>query len=224
VNPDTSKTTRTMLRSDQTTKRQYQRRKKDFLLQIPSKDIRLQILQDPMNLVLQRSRQQQRAQVEPGSGNNHVLLATTRQKTTNSDILLSSKEGHSASKTDISSTAGQPGPGKNHRHQSTQARCDPRSDADLHRTVARRCRKINSKLLDDGMNPHITRLLPPATTYYLVQCCREINLPLISITRLLSLATRLTRLTTHVRGLLYFTNYHNHGYGGLKLYGKTPDE
>jgi hypothetical protein len=57
---------------------------------------------------------------------------------------------------------------------------------------------------------HITRLLPPATTYYLVQCYREISLPLISITRLLSLATRLTKLTTHAQGLLYFINYHNH--------------
>jgi hypothetical protein len=115
-NPNTSETTRTMLRSSQTTKRWHQQRKKDFLLQIPTKDIRLQILQDPTNSVLWRARQQQRAQVEPGSGNNHVLLATTRQKTTNSDILLSSKEGRSASKMDISSTAGQPGPGKDHRH------------------------------------------------------------------------------------------------------------
>jgi hypothetical protein len=60
--------------------------------------------------------------------------------------------------------------------------------------------------------------------YYLVQCCGEISLPLISITRLLPLATRLTRLTTHARGLLYFTNYHIHGYGGSGLYNKTLDE
>jgi hypothetical protein len=71
---------------------------------------------------------------------------------------------------------------------------------------------------------HITRLLPPATTYYLVQYCCEISLPLTSITRLLSLATRFTRLTTHARGLFYFTNYHNHGYGGFGLYNKTLDE
>jgi hypothetical protein len=115
-NPNTLETTRTMLRSSQTTKRWYQRRKKDFLLQIPTKGIRLQILQDPTNSVLWRARQQQRAQTEPSSRNDHVLLATTRQKTTNSDILLSSKEGCSASKTDISSTAGQPGLGKDHRH------------------------------------------------------------------------------------------------------------
>jgi hypothetical protein len=55
-------------------------------------------------------------------------------------------------------------------------------------------------------------------------CCREISPPLISITRLLPLATKLTRLTTHVRGLLYFTNYHNHGYKGFRLYNKTLDE
>jgi hypothetical protein len=152
-NPDTSKTTRTMLRRSQTTKRWYQQRKKYFLLQIPTNDIRLQILQDPTNSVLQRARQQQRAQAELDSGNDHVLLATTRQKTTNLDTLLSSKEGCSASKTDISSTAGQPGPSKDHIHQSTQAWCDPRSDADLHRTVARKCGKINSKLLDDGTSP-----------------------------------------------------------------------
>jgi hypothetical protein len=77
----------------------------------------------------------------------------------------------------------------------------------------------------EGWNSsHITRLHSPATTYYLVQCCCEISLPLISITRLLPLATRLTRLITHARGLLYFTNYHNHGYGGFRLYNKTLDK
>jgi hypothetical protein len=44
------------------------------------------------------------------------------------------------------------------------------------------------------------------------------------ITRLLLFATRLTRLTTHTRGLLYFTNYHIHGYEGIELYNKTLDE
>jgi hypothetical protein len=58
----------------------------------------------------------------------------------------------------------------------------------------------------------------------LVQCCREISLPLISITRLPPLSTRLIRLTTHVQGLLYFINYHNHDYGGFGLYNKTLDE
>jgi hypothetical protein len=71
---------------------------------------------------------------------------------------------------------------------------------------------------------HITRLLPPTTTYYLVQCRCEISLPLISITRLLLSAIRLTRFTTHARGLLYFTNYHTHDYENFRLYNKTLDE
>jgi hypothetical protein len=44
------------------------------------------------------------------------------------------------------------------------------------------------------------------------------------ITRLLPFTTRLTRLTTHARRLLYFTNYHIHGYRGFGLYNKTLDE
>jgi hypothetical protein len=44
------------------------------------------------------------------------------------------------------------------------------------------------------------------------------------ITRLLPSATKLTRLTTYVRGLFYFTNYHIHSYGGFGLYNKTLDE
>jgi hypothetical protein len=60
--------------------------------------------------------------------------------------------------------------------------------------------------------------------YYLVQCCCEISLPLISITRLLSSTTRLTRFITHTRGLPYFINYHTHDYGNFKLYNKTLDE
>jgi hypothetical protein len=121
-----------------------------------------------MNSILQRARRQRRAQEEPGSRNDHVLLATTRQKTTNLDTLLSSNKGRSASKTYISSTARQPGPGKDHKHQSTQARCDPGSDADLHRTVTRQGGKINSKLLDDGTSPISQYFfhLPPRTTWY----------------------------------------------------------
>jgi hypothetical protein len=63
-----------------------------------------------------------------------------------------------------------------------------------------------------GNTSHITRLLPVVRTYYLVQCCYEISLPLISITRLLPPTTRYTRLTTHAQGLLYFTNYYIHDY------------
>jgi hypothetical protein len=44
------------------------------------------------------------------------------------------------------------------------------------------------------------------------------------ITRLLSPATKLTRLTTYTRGILYFTNYHIYGYGGFRLYNKILDE
>jgi hypothetical protein len=44
------------------------------------------------------------------------------------------------------------------------------------------------------------------------------------ITSLLLSTTRLIRFTTHARGLLYFTNYHIHGCGGLELYNKTLDE
>jgi hypothetical protein len=40
----------------------------------------------------------------------------------------------------------------------------------------------------------------------------EISLPLISIIRLLPPTIKYTRLTTHARGLLYFTNYHIHDY------------
>jgi hypothetical protein len=63
-----------------------------------------------------------------------------------------------------------------------------------------------------GNASHITRLLPPARMDYPAQCRREISLSIISITGLLSPTARYTRLTTHVRGLLYFTNYHIHDY------------
>jgi hypothetical protein len=59
-----------------------------------------------------------------------------------------------------------------------------------------------------GNTSHITRLLLPASMYYLVQCRCEISLPLISITRLLPPTIRYTRLTTLTRRLLYFINYH----------------
>jgi hypothetical protein len=147
-----------------------------------------------------------------------MLLVTTRQKTLNSETLFSSNEGRNASKTDISGTAGQHGPGETHRHQSTQARCDPRLDADLHRTVARQCGRINPRLLDEGTHLTSQRLLSPIGTHYLVQCRCEISLPLIWITRLLPSTTRFTRITTHVRGLLYFTNYHIHDNGDFRLY------
>jgi hypothetical protein len=98
----------------------------------------------------------------------------------------------------------------------------PKLDVILDQTLI--CTGQSQGSMEGWNSSHITRLHSPATTYYLVQCCCEISLPLISITRLLPLATRLTRLITHARGLLYFTNYHNHGYGGFRLYNKTLDK
>jgi hypothetical protein len=144
-----------------------QLRKKDFFINI-IKEHKVTDLTRPNELGTMTSNVATNTQAELSFGNDYVLPAITRQKTTNSDILFSSKEGHSASKTDISSTAGQPEPGEAHRHQSTQARCDPRFDADLHRTAARQCRRINSKLLDDGTHPTSQDFfhLPPRTTWY----------------------------------------------------------
>jgi hypothetical protein len=51
--------------------------------------------------------------------NDYMLLVTTRQKTHNSKTLFSSKERRSASKTDISGTAGQHKLGEARRRQST---------------------------------------------------------------------------------------------------------
>jgi hypothetical protein len=50
-------------------------------------------------------------------------------------------------------SAGQHGPGEAHRHQSTQVRCDARSGADLHRTIARQTRRIKPELLDERTYP-----------------------------------------------------------------------
>jgi hypothetical protein len=44
------------------------------------------------------------------------------------------------------------------------------------------------------------------------------------IKRLLPSTTRFTRITTHARRLLYFTNYHIHDYRNFRLYNKAPDE
>jgi hypothetical protein len=72
-----------------------------------------------------------------------------------------------------------------------------------------------------GNASHITRLLPPASTYCLVQCRCEISLPLISITRLLPPATRYTRHITHVRraALLHKLSYS--WLQDFKIYTKT---
>jgi hypothetical protein len=94
------------------------------------------------------------------------------------------------------------------------------STPDSHKTVW----KEQPEATEWWNTSYITRLLSPATTYYLVECCYEISIPLISITRFLPFATRLMRFTTHARGLLYFTNYHTYDYGNFRLYSKTLDE
>ena len=64
--------------------------------------------------------------------------------------------------------AGQHRPGEVGRHLSTQARRDAGSGVDLHRTVARRARKINPELLDEGTHPTSQDFLqlPPRTSKY----------------------------------------------------------
>jgi hypothetical protein len=91
--------------------------------------------------------------VEYGSRNNYVLLVATWQNTLYSTTLFSSKKEHSASKIGVSGIAGQHGLGEAYRHLSTQVRCDTRSGADLHRTVARQTGRINPDLLDEGTYP-----------------------------------------------------------------------
>jgi hypothetical protein len=66
-----------------------------------------------------------------------VFLVATRQNTLYSVTLFSSKEERIASKIGVSGTIGQHGRSEARRHLSTEARCDPRLDADLHRIVAR---------------------------------------------------------------------------------------
>jgi hypothetical protein len=91
--------------------------------------------------------------VECGSGNDYMLLVATWQNTLYSATLFSSKEERSTSKIGVSGTVGQHGPGEAYRHLSTEARCDARSGADLHQTVARQSGRINPELLDGGTYP-----------------------------------------------------------------------
>jgi hypothetical protein len=120
---------------------------------MPSKDIRLQILQDPMNSALRRTRWLQGAQKEHGSGNDYTLLAATRQNTLYSTTLFSSKEGCSASKIGVSGTARQHGSGEARRDQSTQVQCDAGLGVDPHRTIVRWSGMIYPELLDEGTRP-----------------------------------------------------------------------
>jgi UTP:GlnB (protein PII) uridylyltransferase len=83
--------------------RQHNRNTWFFPLHITSKDTRLHILQDPTNSVAIRNPDRTRL------WNDYVFQITTRQNTLHSATLFSSKDGHSASKMEISSTAGQHG-------------------------------------------------------------------------------------------------------------------
>ena len=71
---------------------------------------------------------------------------------------------------------------------------------------------------------HITRLPPTTATYFQVQCCYRISLPLIPITRLPPATARYTRTVKYARRLLYFTNYQIHDYGDFTPRNRMPDE
>ena len=100
--------------------------------------------------------------------NDYVLQITTQQNKPHSATLFSSKDGHSASKAEISSTARQHGPKEVCRHLSTQVRCDTRYGVDLHRTVSRQAARINPELPDEGTKPtpqDFLQLLPRTSWY-----------------------------------------------------------
>ena len=144
-----------------------------FPLQMTSKDTRLHILQDPTNSVLRQARQKSARSNELGTAttrlqNDYVLQITTWQNKLCSATLFSSKDGHSASKMEISSTVGQRGPRGACRHLSTQVRCDTRYGVDLYRTVSRQTAKINPELPDEGTKPTSQDFLqlPPRTSKY----------------------------------------------------------
>ena len=67
--------------------------------------------------------------------NDYVSQIATRKEKPPSATLFSSKDRCSASKAEISSTAGQHGAEKVGRHLSTQVRCDARYGVDLQWTV-----------------------------------------------------------------------------------------
>ena len=100
--------------------------------------------------------------------NDYVSQIATRKDKPPSATLFSSKDGRSASKAEISSTAGQHRPGEVGRHLSTQARCDAGSGVDLHQTVSRQTARINPELPDEGTKPASQDFLqlPPRTSKY----------------------------------------------------------
>ena len=95
-------------------------------------------------------------------------IATQKDKPP-SATLFSSKDGRSASKVEISSTAGQHGAEKAGRHLSTQDRYDAGYGVDLHRTVSGQATRINLELPDEGTKPTSQDFLqlPPRTSWYI---------------------------------------------------------
>ena len=144
----------------------------DKILSITSdfKNRRLQILQHPTNSVPRKAKVAKRNPDTARLWNDYVSQIATRKNKPPSATLFSSKDEHSASKTEISSTAGKHGPKEAGRHLSTQARHDAGLGVDLHRTVAGRARKINPELLDEGTHPTSQDFLqlPPRTSKYML--------------------------------------------------------
>ena len=97
-----------------------------------------------------------------------MFQIATRQDKPPSVTLFSSKDGHSASKAEINSMAGQHGVEKADRHLSTQVRCDAGYGVDLYRTVLGQATRINPELPDEGMHPtsQDSLRLPPRTSKY----------------------------------------------------------
>ena len=101
--------------------------------------------------------------------NDYVSQIATRKDKPPSATLFSSKEGRSALKAEISSTAGQLGAEKAGGHLSTQDRCDTAYGVDLHRTVSRQATRINPELPDEETKPTSQDFLQllPCTSWYI---------------------------------------------------------
>ena len=100
--------------------------------------------------------------------NDYVSQIATRKDKPPSATLFSSKEGRSALKAEIGSTAGQHGAEKAGRHLSTQDRCDTAYGVDLRRTVSRQATRINPERPDEGTKPTSQDFLqlPPHTSWH----------------------------------------------------------
>ena len=82
-----------------------------------------------------------------------MFQIATRKDKPPSATLFSSKDGRSAPKAEIGSTARQHGAEKADGHLSTQDRCDAAYGVDLHRTVSRQATRINPELPDEETKP-----------------------------------------------------------------------